>query len=161
MDQFFLSNPKKIRCLLDAADIQLHESLLELGAGQGSVSKYLPECRLVSLLELDGCLAKNLRKSFPRARVIIADAIERLPELSFDVLLCNLPHYLTDRVIEILKRKKFRCAVMAIKVDHNIDNYKKYFAMDEVVVLNAQDFTPAQNYKSRLIRLIPRITIIS
>lgn len=38
MDQFFLSNPKKIRRLLDAADIQPHESLLELGAGQGSVA---------------------------------------------------------------------------------------------------------------------------
>ncbi len=156
MDQFFLSNPKKIRRLLDAADIQPHESLLELGAGQGSVAKYFPECKLISLLELDECLAKKLRKAFPQDNVINADAIKCLPKLPFDVLLSNLPHNLTDQVIEILMRKEFRCAVMAIKVDQNIDKYKKFFAIDEVVVLNAQDFTPAQNYKSRLIRLVLR-----
>jgi len=155
MDQFFLSNPKKILCLLDAADIQPHESLLELGAGQGSVAKYFPECRLISLLELDGHLAKNLRKEFPRARVINVDAIERLPELSFDVLLSNLPYNLTDQIIEILKRKKFRCAIMAIKIDHNIDIYRSVFEIDELVVLDKHDFMPPQNYRSRLVRLVP------
>ena len=155
MDQFFLSNPQKIRCLLDAAGIQPHESLLELGAGQGSVAKYFPECRLISLLELDGHLVKNLRKTFPQAKVINVDVIERLPSLSFDVLLSNLPYNLTDKIIEILKKKKFRCAVMAIKLDHNIDVYSDVFEIDELVILDEHDFIPKQNYRSRLVRLVP------
>lgn len=156
MDQFFLTNPKKIRSLLDAADIQSHESLLELGAGRGSVAKFFPACRLVSLLELDGHLAKNLRQVFPQAKVINADVIKSLPSLSFDVLLSNLPYNLTDQVIAILKRKRFRCAVMAIKIDHDICAYQDVFSIDEIVVLDKQDFMPAQTYRSRLVRLEPR-----
>lgn len=87
--------------------------------------------------------------------MINADAIERLPELSFDVLLSNLPYTLTDQVIEILKRKKFRCAILAIKIDHNIDIYRSVFEIDELVVLDKHDFIPAQNYQSRLIQLVP------
>ena len=83
-------------------------------------------------------------------------AIDRLPSLSFDVLVSNLPYNLTDQIIEILQRKKFRCAVMAIKIDHNIDIYRKAFKIDERVVLNKQDFMPVQNYRSRLVRLMLR-----
>ena len=156
MDQFFLSNPEKIGYLLEAADIQPHESLLELGAGQGTVSEYFPACKDITLLELDEYLAKQLGQRFPQAKIIHADAIDCLPGLSFDVLVSNLPYNLTDLIIEILQRKKFRCAVMAIKMNHNLDIYRNAFTIDEIVVLNKHDFMPIQNYGSRLVRLMSR-----
>jgi 16S rRNA A1518/A1519 N6-dimethyltransferase RsmA/KsgA/DIM1 with predicted DNA glycosylase/AP lyase activity len=157
MDQFFLSNPNKILTLLKAANIQQHESLLELGSGTGSIAKHFPPCKLVSMLELDRQLATTLRKEFPHAQIINMDAVKHLPQLFFDVLLSNLPHNLTDQILEILKRKKFRCAIMAVKIDDDIDAYKSKFVIDEIIILDELDFVPTQNYKSRLIRITPRI----
>jgi 16S rRNA (adenine1518-N6/adenine1519-N6)-dimethyltransferase len=156
IDQHFLINPEKINRILEVAEIGLNDSLLELGAGMGSVARYFPACKRISLLEWDRSLATSLQQAFPQAEVIRADAVQRLPSLSFDILISHLPFYLTDQVIRILMNKRFRCALMAIKVDHNINTYRRRFIIDDIVVLNERDFMPTQAYPSRVVRIVPR-----
>jgi len=156
IDQHFLVNPEKIKCILEAAEIGLSDSLLEVGAGIGSVARYFPACKRISLLEWDRLLAASLQQAFPQAEVIHADAVQCLPSLSFDVLISHLPFYLTDQIIRILMDKRFRCTLMSIKVDHSLNTYRRYFAIDDIVVLNERDFMPVQAYQSRVVRLAPQ-----
>ena len=153
MEQHFLRNRTKIKALLGAAAVRPDERVVELGAGIGSVARHIPPCRSLTLVELDPALARDLAAAFPYGQVIQADAVVTLPALTFDVLLTNLPHYLTPAALEILAAMPFRVAVLAVRADVELA-VPPVLRATEVVPLHATDFTPTQPFASRVIRVV-------
>ena len=142
---------------MDAAGVQPDDNVVELGAGIGSVARHIPPCRSLTLVELDPALARDLTTAFPHARVIEADAVAALPTLTVDVLLTNLPHYLTAAIIDVVADLPFRVAVMAVRADGEVA-VPAALRATEVVHLDADDFSPPQPFTSTVIRVVRRIT---
>ena len=62
----------------------------------------LPQCRNLTVVELDARLIGFLRQNVPHANVLQGDALEIIQNASFDVLIGNLPHAVTDSLLKFL-----------------------------------------------------------
>jgi hypothetical protein len=168
MDQYFLRNMAKIRVLLGAAAIGPRDAVCELGAGIGSVARHFPPCASLTLVDLDPDLVRILRYTLRAATVLEADALEALRAGAFDVVVSNLPFFLTEGILEILAAKArgapdaggpFRRAVMSVHTDDVFDATKPYAdALDirELCTLQSEDFFPHQPFLSKVIAVTPR-----
>lgn len=158
MEQHFLTDPDKLRALAAAAGIGPADRVLELGSGGGTVAAALPSCKL-TLVELDERLTGSLRVRFPSAAVVSGDALTYLEGLTADVILSNLPHTLTTAVLARLDRKTFRCAVVAVHKEDDLDAFRDIFSklrLEPLLTLDKRDFTPPQPFSSRLLRVTRR-----
>lgn len=156
-DQHFLRNPEKINLLIREAHLNPEDTVLEIGAGIGSVARHLPNVERLILLDLDRELVRTLRFQFPDAEVIQGDVVQILPDLDFDVVFSNLPFFLSEKVIRVLSRKTFRCGFVSVKSDFDFGDFTSALNIQEIMTLNGEDFFPRQPFKSKVIRIEPRI----
>ena len=158
MEQYFLTNPHKIATIISAADICCSSRVVELGSGIGSVAGHFMDCQDVTLVEKDGQLAKRLFKQFPLYRVIQDDAMKVLPLLHFDVLLSNLPFSLMPNIFKILSLCSFKIGIVTMHYDQTIQNqYVDLWDIQLVEILEENDFSPSQPFRSRVIKIVPRV----
>jgi 16S rRNA A1518/A1519 N6-dimethyltransferase RsmA/KsgA/DIM1 with predicted DNA glycosylase/AP lyase activity len=155
MDQYFLRNPEKIALILKAARISPGDHLIEVGAGIGSVARHFPPAQSMHLVDLDPDLAKILRYRFPETLVLERDALEVLRELSCDVLISNLPFFLTTGILDILANKPFKRAVMSVHAADDFTTYQGKLSITTLTTLLEEDFFPIQPFQSKLILVEP------
>jgi 16S rRNA A1518/A1519 N6-dimethyltransferase RsmA/KsgA/DIM1 with predicted DNA glycosylase/AP lyase activity len=155
--QHFLVSPEKLAKFVAAAGIRPADEVLEIGAGIGTVTRTLPECRSLTVVELDERLTGFLRKNVPHATVIQGDALDVIQQLSFDVLIGNLPHAVTEILLGILPRLSFRVAVLSTGAATDLDMLGSGFSWSEVTRTTGDDFLPPQSTVSRIIRVIPAL----
>lgn len=168
LDQHFLTAPDKIRALVDAAGIRPDDAVAELGAGIGSVAAQMPDCRSLTLVELDAALSARLRERFAdksEAHVVEGDAIGFLEGLAphptpqharpseqgrrhVDVIVSNLPYHLTPKVMNALARLDLRSAVVTVREGESLERWRGVFDMEEVERLAGTDFSPVQPFGS-------------
>ena len=79
------------------------------------------------------------------------DALEVLREQPWDVLVSNLPFFLTPGILDILCGRVFRRAVMSVHVDDDFSSYAGQLTIETLCVLEEDDFFPRQPFKSKLI----------
>ncbi len=154
MEQYFLSNPKKIDMIVKAANIEPDDEVLELGAGIGSITKQLPRSKKITLIELDEYLVNTLKDQFSYCHVLQADAIDMLTSIKFDILLSNLPFYLTDRLLNKLAKRDFKTALLTIHYRQAMQAYSSIFHIQPITTLEGDDFSPKQPFPSRVIKII-------
>lgn len=156
MDQYFLRNAEKIQLILKSAGITAEDHLIEVGAGIGSVAKHFPAAKSLTLIDLDPDLIKILRYQFPDVVVLEVDALKALKELPCDILISNLPFFLTEGILTILSEKPFLRAVMSVHIDDVFDSFDEKLKIITLSVLEENDFFPRQPFKSKLILVEPR-----
>lgn len=108
LGQNFLVDGNIRNIILDEADVQADETVLEIGPGLGTLTAALARCagRVVAI-EKDRHLCRYLQAQFPQIELIEGDAVEvlragklRLPA-SFKVV-ANLPYNISTPVLEQL-----------------------------------------------------------
>jgi 16S rRNA A1518/A1519 N6-dimethyltransferase RsmA/KsgA/DIM1 with predicted DNA glycosylase/AP lyase activity len=151
--QYFLVSPRKIAKIFDAAEIESNDRVLELGAGVGTVARHAPPCRSLTVVEYDPRLIDHLRANVPSATVVQGDALEVIREIPFDVLIGNLPNYVTDSLIGILDSLPFRTAVLAVGESADLGRLRPRFALTEVTTISGDDFLPSQPSVSRIVKV--------
>ena len=158
MEQYFLTSPNKLTALVRAAQLGPDDRVLELGAGGGTVAAALPPCKL-TLVELEPRLARSLKNQFPNATVLQEDALRALERLYADIILSNLPHALTTDVLEVLSRKTFKRALVAVHAENDVEALSRRiggrYRLESVLTLEATDFTPLQPFRSSVLRITP------
>jgi hypothetical protein len=87
--------------------------------------------------------------------VIHGDALEIIGTISFDVLLGNLPHQVTESLIALLPSLSFRTAVLSIGESTDLGQLGADLAWSEVTRVSGEDFLPPQPGRSRIIRVVP------
>ena len=107
------------------------------------------------MVEFDSRLLRSLRQNVPHAHVIHGDALEIVSTISFDVLIGNLPHRVTESLLEILPRLSFRTAVLSVGESADLDQLGAGLAWSEVTTITGDDFLPPQSGVSRLVRIVP------
>ncbi|MEJ2757613.1 MAG: 16S rRNA (adenine(1518)-N(6)/adenine(1519)-N(6))-dimethyltransferase RsmA [Anaerolineales bacterium] len=110
LGQNFLSDPAALQKIINAADIQLTDTVLEIGPGLGTLTKLLAQqaARVVAV-ELDKKLVAVLEEIFaeePKIKLIQGDILEvNLNELFTEpgyLVVANIPYYITSALMRQL-----------------------------------------------------------
>ncbi len=155
LGQHFLVSAEKLSQLVAAAGIRRTDDVLEAGAGIGTVARVLPPSRSLTVIELDARFIGFLRENVRHATVLQGDALELIPGASFDVLIGNLPHAVTESLIRLLPGLSFRVAVMAVSASTDLGQLGPGFSWSEVTRITGDDFIPPQPSVSRVVRVVP------
>ena len=129
LGQHFLINKSKIQKIISALEVKNGDTIIEIGAGHGELTRELVKCPGVSIiaLEKDRGLALKLKENFKfqisnfetnpksqitKLQIIESDALKILPALIRNLKLgirtsgCkiagNIPYYITGRLLRIL-----------------------------------------------------------
>ena len=119
LGQHFLISEPVIKREVEYAEISPDEVVLEIGAGIGTLTRYLLDegCQVVAI-ESDPLLARVLRERFPKAmlRVVCGDAVKvELPP--FDRVVANLPFAISSPITFRLLRQNFKKAVLIYQLE--------------------------------------------
>jgi 16S rRNA (adenine1518-N6/adenine1519-N6)-dimethyltransferase len=125
LGQNFLQDPLALEAIVSAAEIQPADTVLEIGPGLGSLTRYLAAAaREVVAVELDEDLLpplKDVLSRDPNIRLIHGDILKLSPgELIAEdnyLVVANIPYYITSAVIRHLLEsdRKPRRIVMTIQ----------------------------------------------
>lgn len=121
LEQHFLTDPEALAWIVAELDPRPGESVVELGAGGGTIAQALSRRVApadLTLVEFDPRLAAGLRRRFGGSRVLAEDwrlAWRRLPPP--DVLVVSLPHALVPAALAAAAEAPPRVAVVAVAVD--------------------------------------------
>jgi len=107
LGQHWLTDRSVLGDIADAADINLTDTVLEIGPGLGTLtSELLRRAKAVVAVEFDGELARKLPGQFPGKNLtIIHEDILRfdLTILPADYkVVANVPYYITSKIVELL-----------------------------------------------------------
>ena len=110
LGQNFLEDPQALEEIVSAAEIQQTDTVLEIGPGLGSLTRYLAvSAKEVVAVELDEKLIPPLKvvlAPYQNIRLIHGDILKlSLNELDFDsdyIVVANIPYYITSAVIRRL-----------------------------------------------------------
>lgn len=184
LGQHFLTNRVAIKKIVESLEALPEEIIVEIGPGQGQITRELiernPEAKIF-LIELDEKLAESLAKEFEHKknlRVIQGNVLDELPKLvsSLDKnkkynLIGNLPYYLTGqlmREIGCLKNLP-RLSVFTIQREvaeriaskepdqNRLSAAVNFWANPKIVLtLKPRDFKPEPKVNSATIRLVKK-----
>ncbi|MCS4537469.1 MAG: 16S rRNA (adenine(1518)-N(6)/adenine(1519)-N(6))-dimethyltransferase RsmA [Thaumarchaeota archaeon] len=119
LGQHFIDDEETLRRIVALAEIQYAGRVLEIGAGKGSLTKELCRTRAkIVSYEIDRELFPDLKSKFSNIKnvqLVNADAFKS--NISFDVLVANLPYSRSEEFIEWLAGKNFRKAVAMLQTD--------------------------------------------
>ena len=110
LGQNFLQDPLALERIVAAAEIQPMDTVLEIGPGLGSLTRYLAlSAREVVAVELDGNLLPPLKAvlaPYRNVRLIHGDILDLSPnDLALEedyLVVANIPYYITSAVIRHL-----------------------------------------------------------
>ena len=118
LGQSFCVDLELLRRLVDYSDVKASDTVLEIGAGLGSLTILLAErAETVLAVELDPILAKMLRHTVAdRENVrVIEGNILNLNHLVFQKVVANPPYSISLPLLQALLRWKFTSAVMTLQ----------------------------------------------
>jgi len=119
-DQAFMVNPRAIRWILEQASLKKTDTVLEIGAGTGNLTRELARsgARIIAV-ERDITLERELRKNlrgFPSTEIIIGNALNLLDSrgIRFDKVISNIPYAISEPLIQRLIFHDFGLAVLTL-----------------------------------------------
>jgi len=117
LDQSFMIDEAMIKKIVSTADIQPNESVVEIGAGIGFVSRELAKtgARIVSI-DIDPKLEKILKSQLKgtNVRVVLGNALKFMKNENFDKIVSNTPYSITEPLIKELAYMKFKQAYLSV-----------------------------------------------
>ncbi|RKN85068.1 23S ribosomal RNA methyltransferase Erm [Paenibacillus ginsengarvi] len=173
--QHLLHNPGTIRKLIDMARLQPADTVLEIGAGKGSLTFSIAELtRKVIAVEIDAGFVQTLRDkaaSFPHIHIIQGDIRRmRLPAEPFCVV-ANIPFSITTAILEKLlgaEGSMLQSGVLILekgaaqRFTRNPNPEPKpllwsmYFRLDMKTVIPRTHFAPPPSVDAAILRMVRR-----
>jgi 16S rRNA (adenine1518-N6/adenine1519-N6)-dimethyltransferase len=125
LGQNFLQDPTALEKIVQAAEVESTDTVLEIGPGLGSLTRYLAlSARQVVAVELDAGLIPPLKAvlaPYANVRLIHADILSLSPAEIIDqpnyLVVANIPYYITSAIIRHLleNRPQPRRVVLTIQ----------------------------------------------
>ncbi len=128
LGQNFLQDPSALETIASAAQIQPTDTVLEIGPGLGSLTRYLAVlARRVVAVELDADLIPPLRaiaSPYKNVHIVHGDILELDPgELIHDadyLVVANIPYYITSAIIRHLLESRPKPRRIALTVQKEV-----------------------------------------
>lgn len=179
--QHFLHDSYTLNCLVQQAEIQPLDAVLEIGAGQGVLTAELVKKKAcVTAVEVDPRLCKHLERRFlsqPNFQLIRADALTlNWPELlsAKPKLVANLPYAVSKPILMhmLRQRQQLQSAVVMLQKEVALrlvadEKHPKHraalsvffqtaFDVHWVQSVSADCFTPPPKVESAIVKLVPK-----
>jgi 16S rRNA (adenine1518-N6/adenine1519-N6)-dimethyltransferase len=127
LGQNFLTDPVALGRIVGAADLSQDDTVLEVGAGLGTLTRLLAErAGHVVAVELDDRLVEILREHLydqPGVQIIHGDIL-KITDFGFAhrgfKVVANLPYYLTSAILRRCLEKEPRPRLMVVTVQHEV-----------------------------------------
>jgi 16S rRNA (adenine1518-N6/adenine1519-N6)-dimethyltransferase len=181
LGQNFLIDPNAQRRIVDALDPTLDDEVMEIGPGQGALTRHLAErAGRLTLVELDDELARRLTEEFAgndRVRVIHRDVLQvPLEEVTENPsrlkVIGNIPYNITTPILFGLLERRPRPREIVLMVQKEVADRiladpgnKTYGALavgvravadaERVLNVGRQAFRPVPDVESTVIRVVP------
>jgi 16S rRNA (adenine1518-N6/adenine1519-N6)-dimethyltransferase len=128
LGQNFLQDESALQKIVSVADIQPDDSILEIGPGLGSLTRYLAlVSQSVTAVELDEHLFPALQATlapYANVRLVHGDILElnsaKLMETPEYVVVANIPYYITSAVIRHLLESPSRPRRIVLTVQREV-----------------------------------------
>ena len=166
LGQFFLQDKTIIQKLVEAALINKKEVVVEIGAGDGRITKLLAQkAGKVIALEIDKKFLPQLKKLPGKVEIRIEDALGFLQNQSsrkIDKLVANLPSSLVEPVFKTLTQTDFVRAAFLVpqKFTRKLKNqpvFQAYFEIELIEKVSKKAFfpVPKTNWQMIAVEKIP------
>ncbi len=128
LGQNFLHDNHALQKIVTAAEIERADSVLEIGPGLGSLTRYLAlAARAVTAVELDETLFPVLRAvlaPYPNVRLIRGDILDLRPadliEAAGYLVVANIPYYITSALLRHLLEGEPRPRRLVLTVQREV-----------------------------------------
>lgn len=181
LGQNFLIDPNAQRRIVDALDPSPDDEVMEIGPGQGALTRHLAErAGRLTLVELDDELARRLAEEFAgneRVRVIHRDVLQvPLEEVTADParlkVIGNIPYNITTPILFGLLERRPRPREIVLMVQKEVADRiladpgnKTYGALavgvravadaERVMNVGRKSFRPVPDVESSVLRVVP------
>ena len=150
-DQHFLTNEEIAKQIVSFLDIKLNESVLEIGPGDGILSKYLKKATLV---EIDKYLSKELKEKFPNHNIINKSVLN--VKLNYDKIIGNIPYSISEPLINKLINSNFKLCILTVSEGFLKKRLLKLIIpnlleVKELMIINKKEFNPKPKINSKVI----------
>lgn len=184
LGQHFLNNEEALRQIVEAADLQSHDCVLEIGPGTGVLTcKLLERTEKVLAIEKDQSLAAGLKDRFQVLveqrklfvfsddilKINISDVLEKYEMEKYKVV-ANIPYYITGKIIRLLIDAEHspESIVLLIQKEvaericagpgrmNKLSTIVQYFGSTEIVAtVPRESFDPVPEVDSAILKIIP------
>jgi len=157
-DQHFMIDEALITKIVDALEIKDNESVLEIGAGKGALTRELvKKSKKITAIEIDRALCKVLKKEFPCAKVLSQNAVD-WKRYKADKIIGNLPYSICEPVMNKLLRSEFKAAVLTVPVSFLNGGVlgllmPLFLNIELIEIVGKRAFSPRPKIKSKVIRI--------
>jgi len=173
LDQHFMTDPVLIGRIVSLAGIRKNETVLEIGAGKGAVTKEIAKKAAKTIaIEIDPELGEHLRKlELPNLETKIQNALDFLDTQKprFDRIVSNTPYSISEALVRRLIRFPFKKGVFAFPksfayrlVEKGEKRTRLSFVAQEFFRIEIKDeipkaaFSPAPKTSSAIAVLTPK-----
>jgi 16S rRNA (adenine1518-N6/adenine1519-N6)-dimethyltransferase len=176
LGQNFLSDPNVLEQIVQAAEIPPESSVLEVGPGLGSLTRYLAQsARRVVAVELDALfipILEDVLHETPNVEVVHGDILKLDPAQLMDedryLVVANIPYYITSNLIRHLLESPLKPERMVLTIQHEVAeritaepgdmsllalSVQVYGKPKVVARIPAEAFYPSPNVDSSVVRV--------
>jgi 16S rRNA (adenine1518-N6/adenine1519-N6)-dimethyltransferase len=125
LGQHWLHDRSILEAIADAAEIEPHDTILEIGPGLGTLtSELLRRANSVTAVEFDSELARKLPGQFPGKKLTVIN--DDILQFSLDSMpagykvVANVPYYITSKIVERLLTAKNKPSVAVLLVQKEV-----------------------------------------
>lgn len=182
LGQNFLTDTNTLAHIIDSANVQKDDLVIEIGPGQGALTRYLKlyKANLVCF-EIDNRVEKYLKSFIDEKTKIIykdfmkTDVIEEIKGIKYSDLyiIANLPYYITTPILKKIIDSGLDVKEMVLMVQNEVaDRFSAkpgsrdygavtvylnyYFNVEKLFFVPRRAFNPAPNVDSAVIKLTKR-----
>ncbi|MEI6093585.1 MAG: 16S rRNA (adenine(1518)-N(6)/adenine(1519)-N(6))-dimethyltransferase RsmA, partial [bacterium] len=181
LGQHFLNDFMIVERIVSSAEIDSSSSVIEIGPGQGSLTKWIYESKPKRgvLIEIDGRLIQDLKINFPEFQVINEDVCEiHLSKLLQDpkekfVILGNLPYNVSTKILEHLIEHRDSIDRMVLMFQKEVGERiysglrtkeygrltllsQEFFQVEKLFIIGPRSFSPPPKVDSVVISFVKR-----
>jgi 16S rRNA (adenine1518-N6/adenine1519-N6)-dimethyltransferase len=184
LGQNFLNNPEIITQIINSANISADDFVLEIGPGEGILTKELVKyAAQVKSIELDSLLIPDLQEKFLKQanlEIITGDILKiNLQEITQNKpykVIANIPYYITSPIIRLFLESPCQPKEMILMIQKEVaqrivaspgkmsilSNSVQYYAHAEILFLvSHENFTPTPKVDSAVIKIVPHTSFNS
>lgn len=179
LGQNFLSDVNLLQAIVTDADVTQEDVVLEIGAGEGSLTKQLCKtAKKVVAVEIDKRLEATLKQNlaeFSNVEIVIADFLRKSEEIVRKLpnaykVVANIPYYITSPIVMFFTERK-SCVSMTLTMQKEVaericanENCKDYGVLSVLVqsvadakicrIVDRKMFKPAPDVDSAVLKIV-------
>lgn len=179
LGQHFLNNPKIAEQIVQSANIQEDEIILEIGPGEGFLTeKIYPKAKKIIAIELDNKLRDALQDKFQNKEnihIIFDDILKvNLPKLLKEggvenyKVIANIPYYITSKIIRLFLETQMQPTELILMIQKEVAERivapkgkmsilsasVQYYAQAEILFdVTKENFNPPPQVDSSIIKI--------